>query len=64
MTEYNHTIPKIIHQIWIGPNKEPTIWTDTWKVDYVESFPDFEYILWNNEQIERLLWNVCSKRRT
>jgi inositol phosphorylceramide mannosyltransferase catalytic subunit len=55
MTEYTHIIPKIIHQIWIGANKEPTIWTDTWKIDYITSFPDFEYIFWNDKKIENLL---------
>ena len=31
-------IPKIIHQIWIGPKPAPTKFMDTWK----EENPDFE----------------------
>jgi inositol phosphorylceramide mannosyltransferase catalytic subunit len=48
-------IPKIIHQIWIGPNKNPTIWTNTWSIDYINTFKDFEYKLWNNENINDIL---------
>ena len=29
-------IPKIIHQIWLGPNKRPDIWMNTWKIDYIK----------------------------
>ena len=28
-------IPKIIHQIWIGPNKRPDIWMNSWKINYI-----------------------------
>ena len=48
-------IPKIIHQIWIGPNTEPTIWTNTFKIDYLGAHPDYEYKLWDNESSYRLL---------
>lgn len=40
-------IPKIIHQIWIGPNPPPLTLMQTWK----DKHPDFEYILWNEEEI-------------
>lgn len=46
-------IPKIIHQIWIGPNKKPDLWMDTWK-KAVEERDDWEYILWNEEKIKTL----------
>jgi len=43
-------IPKIIHQIWIGPKPAPTKFMDTYK----DKHPDFEYIRWNeNEFIKR-----------
>lgn len=49
------SIPKIIHQIWIGYNPEPTIWTNTFKIDYIQAHPDYEYKLWNNETSYELL---------
>ena len=48
-------IPKIIHQLWIGPHPVPTTLMDTWK----EKHPEFEYIfvlltfLKKNGQCER-----------
>ena len=35
------SIPKILHQIWIGPKEPPTIPMDTWK----DKHPDFENYL-------------------
>ena len=40
-------IPKIIHQIWIGPKPRPHILMDSWRLKN----PDFEYILWNEAEI-------------
>ena len=46
------TIPKIIHQIWIGDqSKKPSKIMDMWK----EMHPDFEYICWNEKLIEEKL---------
>jgi len=42
-------IPKIIHQIWIGPKPPPTKFMQTWK----EKHPDFEYIVWNEAEIQK-----------
>lgn len=42
-------IPKIIHQIWIGPKKKPK-YMDKW----VSMNPDFEYILWDNDKVKEL----------
>jgi mannosyltransferase OCH1-like enzyme len=42
-------IPKIIHQIWIGPLPAPKF-MHTWK----DIHPDYEYLLWNNERIKEL----------
>jgi len=39
-------IPKIVHQIWIGPNKQPDIWMNTVK-DFCSKF-GYEYVLWDN----------------
>ena len=47
-------IPKIIHQIWIGPNKRPDIWMNSWKIDYIQQNPDWTYHLWTEEEINKL----------
>ena len=41
------SIPKILHQIWIGPKPAPVNLMKTWK----DKHPDWEYILWNEEEI-------------
>jgi len=48
-------IPKIIHQIWIGPKKRPDIWMDTVK-KFCEDF-DYEYKLWDNDSVPTDLIN-------
>jgi len=42
-------IPKIIHQIWIGPLPPPLECMQTWKIAH----PDYEYIFWNEAEIEK-----------
>ena len=42
-------IPKIIHQIWIGPKPRPVKFMDTFRYKH----PDFEYILWTESEMER-----------
>lgn len=42
-----YTIPKIIHQIWIGNKPAPKKIMETWK----NKHPDFEYIFWNEQEI-------------
>lgn len=44
-------IPKIIHQIWIGPKQAPIKFMDTWK----NKNPEFTYIRWNEEEIKTRL---------
>ena len=52
-------IPRIIHQIWIGPKPSPTKFMDTWK----EKNPEFTYIRWNEEELEtRLLKLQCTNK--
>lgn len=43
------SIPKILHQIWIGPKSPPTILMKTWE----DKHPDFEYILWTEDELLR-----------
>lgn len=42
-------IPKIIHQLWIGPHPAPTTFMRTWK----DKHPDYEYILWNEDEMKK-----------
>jgi inositol phosphorylceramide mannosyltransferase catalytic subunit len=49
-----YMIPKIIHQIWVGPKKEPVKWTNTIKIDYIRKYPEYEYKLWNESNIDEL----------
>ena len=42
-------IPKIIHQLWIGPKPAPSELMKTWK----EKHPDYDYILWNEEELNK-----------
>ena len=49
----NYQIPKIIHQIWLGPKKLPKkykVWMDSWK----DFNPLWEYKLWTDEDIEKI----------
>ena len=55
------TIPKIIHQIWLGPNKRPDIWMNTWKIDYIKQNSDWKYILWTEKEINNL--NLINKKQ-
>lgn len=43
-------IPKIIHQIWLGPKEPPSKWMDTWK----KKNPDWEYKLWTEANLPQL----------
>ena len=43
----SNPIPKIIHQIWIGPKPRPKKFMDTFR----DKHPDFEYILWTEEEM-------------
>lgn len=50
-------IPKIIHQIWVGPRPIPEVLkqlSQSWK----QMHPDWEYILWTNETAEPLVINM------
>ena len=41
------SIPKIIHQLWVGPKPAPLHLMNTWK----DAHPDYEYMFWNEELI-------------
>jgi hypothetical protein len=46
------TIPKIIHQLWVGPNPAPVKWMNSWK----EKNPGWEYRLWDEKAIKKTKW--------
>jgi hypothetical protein len=46
------TIPRIIHQLWIGPHPAPRKWLKTWE----DMHPDWEYQLWGNDEIRKTKW--------
>ncbi|MCA9778389.1 MAG: hypothetical protein KC800_16795 [Candidatus Eremiobacteraeota bacterium] len=43
-------IPKILHQIWLGPRPAPRKWMDSWR----QHHPDWEYHLWTEENLPPL----------
>ena len=45
-------LPRIIHQIWIGPRPAPRQWLDTWR----EHHPDWRYRLWSNATVFYRPW--------
>lgn len=42
------SIPKIIHQCWIGPHKKPKELMRTWR----DTYKDWEYMEWDEDRIE------------
>lgn len=46
------SIPKIIHQLWVGPKPRPDKWMNTWK----EKHPLWQYRLWGNDEIRGVHW--------
>jgi len=52
-------IPKIIHQIWIGPAKMPVEWMSSWR----EKNPSMKYMLWREKELDKFklkFWDKCS----
>jgi hypothetical protein len=49
------SIPKIIHQLWIGPKERPHKFMDSWR----NNNPDFKYIMWNEQEIKKNLKIKC-----
>lgn len=47
------SIPKVVHQIWIGEREPPCVWLDTWRVDFMgsEAGKGWQYKLWDNETV-------------
>eukprot|EP00931_Biecheleriopsis_adriatica_P086147 TRINITY_DN60866_c0_g1_i1.p1 TRINITY_DN60866_c0_g1~~TRINITY_DN60866_c0_g1_i1.p1 ORF type:complete len:858 (+),score=154.41 TRINITY_DN60866_c0_g1_i1:90-2576(+) len=47
-------IPKVIHQIWIGPKEPPCLWIDTFRVEYCSQYPSWGFQLWSDAEVENL----------
>ncbi len=45
-------IPRIIHQIWVGPRPAPRQWMDTWRKHH----PSWRYITWGDDTVFRRAW--------
>ena len=52
MSEKQYFIPKIIHQIWLGPNKRPDIWIDSWRDRFMKRNPHYKYMFWSEKEIK------------
>ena len=46
-------IPKIIHQIWLGPHPRPAKWMETWEKEFCPEH-GWTYMFWGDEEIARL----------
>lgn len=44
-------IPKVIHQIWIGPHPRPDRWMATWARDFLAEHPGWRYRLWTDRDV-------------
>jgi mannosyltransferase OCH1-like enzyme len=52
-------IPKIIHQLWIGPKQPPLILMDTWK----RLNPEWDYIFWDEKALEHHFKNGLQNQK-
>eukprot|EP00049_Salpingoeca_infusionum_P021762 m.4444 g.4444 ORF g.4444 m.4444 type:complete len:314 (+) comp4491_c0_seq1:80-1021(+) len=48
------TIPKTIHQIWLGHEAPPCQWMASWMQEYTRHDPSWTYKLWRDKDIEKL----------
>tara|TARA_B100000212_G_scaffold341999_1_gene327072 strand:- start:533 stop:1384 length:852 start_codon:yes stop_codon:yes gene_type:complete len=53
-------IPKIIHQVWIGPKKMPLKYKN-WMHSWRELNPEYEYRFWTDKEINKL--NMINKKK-
>ncbi len=52
----SHTqkIPRIIHQIWIGPRRPPWKWIETFRREMTAQYPQWEHRLWREPEIDKI----------
>ena len=46
-------IPKLLHQIWLGPREIPQHFVD-WRNNFYKLHPDWDYRLWTDADVETL----------
>lgn len=44
-------IPRVIHQIWIGPHPRPVRWMESWTRDFLAEHPGWRYRLWTDRDV-------------
>ena len=49
-------IPKIIHQIWIGHKRIPYKWIDSFRKDFMNKYPGWQYNLWTEEKVHNFIF--------
>ena len=54
LAKHPQTIPKKIHQIWIGHKKVPWKWIDSFRKRFLNAYPGWTHVLWREEDIKRL----------
>jgi mannosyltransferase OCH1-like enzyme len=51
-------VPRLIHQIWIGPDPAPTNLIDTWRTTH----PTWRHKLWTKAELDELSWRAGCRR--
>lgn len=51
------SVPKHIHQIWIGTREPPCVWLDTWRIDFMsrESNEWFVFVFLSHRLVSRAI---------
>ncbi|CAK0801427.1 unnamed protein product [Prorocentrum cordatum] len=48
-------IPKVVHQVWIGPREVPEEWIDSWREQHRSAYPDWKHVLWRDDDVAGVL---------
>ena len=54
LVRHPQTIPKRIHQIWIGHHKVPWKWINSFREKFRAAYPGWEHMLWREKDIKGL----------
>ena len=49
-----YTIPRILHETWIGPLIVPWLWINSWRRDYLQRHDGWVHLLWRGDNIQQL----------
>lgn len=47
-------VPRLLHQIWVGPLAPPVVWMQTWK----DHHPSWKYVIWGNDELNGRRWRL------